>query len=154
MGRRPIKDKEYKLSPGMEKMAVKMSSWIILLQTKWAIMMNMLIGSLPTKLKWPVMICFFACMFSFSGLLIIEGLQGKGLKVSINVDAAQQPKIPFNGLPRTAVQQEKLPVRIRKIRSTLDSLNRTGDGRKMLDSLIRHRPGLMDSLKKIESIYK
>jgi hypothetical protein len=102
----------------------------------------------PARLKawWLLLFVVFA---GWNSWIIVEALQHP------------QPSIPARQLPlvKPIIPSVHSPVDlsslagIGKFRSWLDSLQADTTGRKIYDSILRQRPGLLDSLRETEKTY-
>jgi hypothetical protein len=107
---------------------------------------------LPTKAKRLVVIAFCFISFCSCAYIIIESLctcPGTSLSIS----AIRPPtEILHNNTPPSISKEEF--QRIQKFKSYLESLPRTNAGKRILDSIIANRRGLIDSLSIVEKLYQ
>jgi len=102
----------------------------------------------PVRLKLYAVL-FLLCFGSWNGWIIVQALQHPHSPIP-----AQQLRLSHPILPsvRPPVDQSSL-AGIQKFRSWLDSLQADTTGRKVYDSILQQRPGLLDSLQQIEKTY-
>lgn len=90
----------------------------------------------------------------YCGLLVLGGISGKTKNV-LSIDPIKVPVSIGRAIeaPASAISAEELG-RIQRFRGYMDSLARSPSGRLYHDSLVRIRPGLMDSIAVVEDIYQ
>lgn len=99
------------------------------------------------------------CLISFSSCvyLVIKSFFGNH-PANLSIEAIRVPKqlthnenrriIPSKGVSKDEIEK------IKKFRDYFDSLAKNNSGRRIYDSILKHRPGLIDSLSIIENLYK
>lgn len=90
---------------------------------------------------------------SYCGLLILGGISGR----TKNIFSIDPIRIPVsigkaNEATASAISTEEFE-RIHRFREYMDSLARSPSSRARYDSLVRARPGLMDSIVAVEDLY-
>lgn len=140
------------LKPWEEKIAIKLVRGIYRVQIGWATYMGKSFNRLSQKgKKWALLLfCLVAaslCTFSIA---------------YHSEDLSSHPKIDTRLiLPKAMPPQQEsklsLPAsstgRIRQFKKYLDSLGTDATGARSRDSLLRHRPGLLDSIRQVEQYY-
>jgi hypothetical protein len=122
-------------------------AWLLHAQRKWAKWMQQQTERLSVKGKLALLIIFCVSAVSGSIALIYRGIAGS------NPTAYQVSRIQVPVLPE---QQEPGPIdsgsmqRIQRFRDYMDSLSKNQYGKKIYDSILLVRPGLMDSIAAIE----
>lgn len=111
-----------------------------------------------SRLNWIVILfCFIVITGSCSIYLIVTSFSNNTTK-NITVIPITKPNnsihlekeiIPLNGIIRSKTEF----VKIIQFRSYLDSLGRSPTGKKMYDSIVQHRPEILDSLAVVENFY-
>nr|WP_199077425.1 hypothetical protein [Pedobacter sp. ASV19] len=135
-----------------EKVSVKIFRVLYRLQCRWAAWMDARVNRLSGKAKMALLLAFSLLMISISVLVALTAVTGKR-KISIDTklhlphleDHQQQPG---TGLPVAVMG------RIKRYKAYLDSLGTTATGQKTRDSLLRARPGLLDSIRSLEKVYE
>jgi hypothetical protein len=145
-----------KKDAGTNHSADKAAGWIAAgihrVQSLWAKGMGRLFNRLnPTTKKVVLIIC---CLFMVTYCTALVAFSfGKTmhlLKMPAGIGKPLKIVKPFTDKPPV------MPAfirRIEKFKHYLDSLSTSADGRRIRDSLLKERPGVLDSIKKIESIY-
>ena len=98
------------------------------------------------------------CLFFGGGSLyvLVDGLSDRAAVQNSKPNAIQAPAhIDKTGDARDAesVLTERELTRIKSIRNYLDSLQTSIEGKKIVDSIVRVRPGFLDSLREVERLY-
>lgn len=128
----------------------------IYLQDRWAVFMQHVFEKLSNRSKKFAFILFCLLAFWFSIYVIIESLRGP-MNKSVSVTSFQLPK----HITQTSEGKTRSPVilsesdyrKIVRIRFYMDSLLKSQKGKMTSDSIIRSRPGLMDSILQLEKLY-
>ena len=138
-----------------QKVAGRIALWMAKLQTAFATYMDRKINPLPVKQKrWLLFgFCFLLSLYCLSLLLAPFTTERK--KVTIKVEPIQFAKPQQKEKQHSAVFIPKEQYnRIHAFKLYLDSLAESKTGRRLYDSIVGSRPGLMDSLKMIEAYYQ
>ncbi len=135
------------------RMAAKIAAGLHWVQRSWADCMNKSFGRLsPRGRKWALLLFFFGMMI-YSGLLVVSAFK-QGIHF---IDAPVKLSLPDvlrkTSPPPASPGQPSFLLPIKKFRHYLDSLGSTENGRLIRDSLLRKRPGLLDSIRQIEKVY-
>lgn len=125
---------------------------ILKIQRKSMAELQKLFERMPARARQLVLVLGFLGAAAFcTGLLINPGNDSDGMPGSGNLFK----EAPFAGAPAIPLAGERaVLLRIRRAGSFLDSLEQTASGRLKRDSILRGRPGLRDSLKLVEELYK
>lgn len=136
---------------GRDKAAGMIADAITGLQSKWAMWMHRHCERLSRRGKMVVLI--LCCLFTgaYCAFVITRGLTGKS-QISMPKAGFRPPVMLDDSY--TSVPDSQALLSLRAIRQTLDSLSNKAAGRKIYDSLIKTRPGVLDSLQYIEKIYQ
>jgi hypothetical protein len=122
------------------------------IQCKWADAMAVIFSKMSSGWIKAVTISCVLLMAGISTTLVVSGF-GRPVKM-FKIPSEMTKPLPLLQPPRyNPAIPEGLLKRIEKFRRYLDSLSTTPAGRHERDSLMRVRPGLMDSLKRIEAVY-
>ena len=135
----------------------RMAAWFLGRQRHCADMMQRKSERLSPTGKLVLLSLFCLSASSMSIYLVATSLSRKTNKV-ISVPAIKTPAYTA----RTGDENTRSPVlisrqeflRIERFRRYMDSLSRNVSGRLVYDSIVKRRPGLMDSLALIEHMYQ
>lgn len=109
--------------------------------------------SLAIGSKRLTVIAFCITGFSLSVYLIIKSFS-KQVDKPISITALRVPKqVVQSELPVGVITKDEFE-KIRKFRLYLDSLVKSKQGKRLYDSIISYRPGLIDSLTIVENLYQ
>ena len=137
--------------------ADKAAGWIarriIRVREKWVSAMNRLMSKLSPKgqkVFWivgiMVMVCYCSSLIAFSF--------SRGNTTTLGLGSIQRPLTQVTAkstIPASVSKKALLPII--RFQNYLDSLAGTPDGKWQRDSLLKSRPGLMDSLEMVERLY-
>lgn len=142
-------------NPGLSDAAAQKGAGIIIsLQRKWAGGMNKLTRNWTSPQKKIALVSFCVLLGAHSGIALYQAFNPRPQKQSV---------IPATRMRQPIIQETKIrepshrdPAyrRVKQIHAYLDSLKTTTDGRARYDSLIKSRPGLMDTIIMIENFYQ
>ncbi|MEJ7829533.1 MAG: hypothetical protein WKF91_15090 [Segetibacter sp.] len=111
---------------------------------------------LSAKSKKTFLIAFCLLSLGSCAYILIHCFKGSSKQFFSVTDIRVPNKVVYNGGQRietsVGVTKEELG-KIQKLRVYMDSLANSESGKKILDSIIINRAGLMDSLTTIENIY-
>ncbi|MDR2272002.1 MAG: hypothetical protein LBF27_13945 [Sphingobacterium sp.] len=150
LNKRKIRDH----SEARNKVARSVAANIIKAQHIWATWMNRQSQRCPPKLRSALMIIFLMAMAAVSFSMIVGGFD-RNPRVIADAGAIKMPKVTQHqksGVTDSAT--DGALKRIKRVRRYLDSLAATKDGKIKLDNIISLRPGLQDSIKLVEQLYK
>jgi len=134
----------------------KMNKHIHAVQSAWAQWMLRRTRSIPTKRMRLILIVFVMGIGSYCAWLTYAGITGKTGSF-FSVTPIKKPAHATGTDDRDKVlpgMSELEYGRIHHFRLYMDSLARSPTGKSRYDSIIRHRPGLMDSIGWIEKYYE
>ncbi|SEN57464.1 hypothetical protein SAMN05192574_103567 [Mucilaginibacter gossypiicola] len=135
-----------------DKAAGWLASGIHKIQSKWASGMDKLYNRLSARRRKVILIAGCIAMTLYSTAVIafsfskIPVLIAKPVSLISPLVIPKPPASKPSGIPDYV-------RRIERFRSYLDSLSHTMDGRKIRDSILHNRPGLIDSIQRIEDIF-
>jgi hypothetical protein len=144
--------------PVSEKAAASVGGMINRVQSKFGTVLNNKTSNLSKRGKIILFICFSLLFGGSSVCLIVKGITN-------SVEAYKNPTIRSITVPKhydkTGMPGVKNPSvvspaemnRIRFFRRYMDSLSRSTHGSLLYDSIIRERPGLLDSISQVERMY-
>ncbi len=127
------------------------------LQKAWAQWMSNRTKSISKRAVTIVLIFFISLTSGYCIYLGVHAITGKSKDNAFTVTPIKRPRhLTESGaiaspLPPISKQDYR---RIQKFRWYMDSLARSPTGRKLYDSIIAARPGLMDSVRYIEKEYQ
>ena len=143
--------------PVKEKMAGAIVMSILKLQRCWVVFMQWIAGKLKVrKKKWMVMV-FVVCSGGCSLFIIAGSLSGAHHR-GLHITSIRSPKYVTRAgdekilSPRPGSTSEISALR--RFRFYMDSLAATKSGHLIYDSILRLRPGLMDSVTQLETLYQ
>lgn len=147
---------EQKESKVQDTMAKGIAGFLLSVQNKFASFMSGRINNLSNRSK-QVCLAIFCLTFggfsiyAFFGVFRDPGNSGKTIKP----DQVAVPKYYDQAdtkFKEPSVSERDI-ARINRFKRYMDSLSRSEKGRPEYDSILKARPGLMDSIKVIEEIY-
>ncbi|RKE47181.1 hypothetical protein [Sphingobacterium detergens] len=137
-----------------DKIAHVVAACLVRVQQSWAGWMNRQSDRCNPKLRGAILIIFLMAMAAIGITMIMGGFKssykiiaGTGAISMPTVKQAEQKHVKANKADETL-------QRIEKFRLYLDSLSKTEEGKIKLESINLLRPGLRDSIKMVERIYK
>lgn len=137
-----------------DKIAKSVASCLVKVQQVWAGWMNRQSDKCNPKLRGAIIIIFLMAMAAIATTMVLGGFKGN-YKMITRSGAIRMPAL---NRPQQKQAPSKSPdaalLRIEKFRLYLDSLSNTEDGKIELDRINRIRPGLQDSIKMVELLYK
>ena len=119
----------------------------------WVRQMVKLAGRLSISQQKIVFIMLCLLCSAYSSFLIVEGFtvikNTKAIPVnSISTPDSRKPIIKSDGDESDEI------ARMKHLLFVMDSLKNTPSGKPQYDSIVRYRPGLLDTLKMLEEYYK
>lgn len=128
----------------------------ICLQQRWATFMQRHAEQLSTKWKAIILSIFCLCTGGFSFFFIAKSLTSNNI-VSFNVTQFKSTRLSKAGYklskPMVIITKEEYE-KIEHFRDYIDSLAVSLSGKKLYDSILISRPGLIDSIVLLENIYQ
>jgi len=144
--------------PIKEKAAKGIARFLLSIQSKFADVMNAGTKHIPSKRMKILLVAF--CLFSggFSIYLVANAiLKPDEKQPTFKIDQMNVPKyydrIGDEYLQADEYVDKETYQRIESFEQYMDSLERSQTGRKIHDSILIARPGLMDSIKMLKEIY-
>lgn len=145
-----------KKSSFQDKMAKGIAGFLLSIQNRFAGFMDGSINKLTDRSKqvWLVVFCLAFggfSIYSFVGAFRESGNSGKRIKP----DQVAVPKYydrTNSNIEEPSVSERDM-IRINRFKKYMDSLKKSVNGRQAYDSILKTRPGLMDSIQVIEQIY-
>jgi len=134
----------------------KAANWlalvIIKIQQYWANSMDQLFNKLSARRKKVILMGTCLVMVLYSTAVIAFSFNHATVLLAKPTASIQPLSIikPANTRPMGV---PPYIIRIESYKHYLDSLGQTPDGRRIRDSILQRRPGLIDSLRQIEVIY-
>lgn len=150
------KKKEEVNNIGQERIANAIVCKSIKLQERWAVFMQHVFEKLSNRSKKLAIILFSLLAFGLSMYVIIESLTQQ-MNKTVSLTNIQLPKhITQAGegkIYSLSTVSEEDYRKIVRFRFYMDSLVKSEKGKITSDSIIRSRPGLMDSIVQLEKLY-
>ncbi|WP_025144953.1 hypothetical protein [Pedobacter jeongneungensis] len=143
-----------KLTLSGGRLALLLARKLEQVQQGWARVMNNVFNGMGLKSRWIALTCFMILMVALSGYVSISAFTNdiKAAPANYSIKVPQTSGI-YREEHRSGIP-DKVYERIHGFRMSLDSLGASAEGRLKRDSLLRSRPGLMDSLVTIEKYYQ
>ena len=148
----PVKE-----NPAQERLASSIVSACISLQQKWADFMQRHTERLSRKGKLVILSLFCMIAASLSIYLIASSVTSRKASSFAVIHLKKLPYTVKSGDENTkalVIVSKAEYERIQRFRFYMDSLARSPSGKQLHDSILIHRPGLMDSILLIENIYQ
>lgn len=140
-----------------DRMAKNIVVWCIRQQQRWAAFMQRQMECLSGRGKLIALFLFCLVAGSLSIYLIVSSLSGKS-SASVSVSRIKAPlhtgKTGDENTRSAIVITKQEYQRIERFRHYMDSLARSPSGKPLYDSILKQRPGLMDSVAFIENLYQ
>lgn len=126
-------------------------------QSKWAEWMIKQTAKLSIRNQWIVFGFFTACTSSYSVYLIsmsFSDAHSKRITITSIVKPVKAIEIDNATIKKNSSAGQNELNKIIQFRAYIDSLARSPTGKRVLDSIRNKRPGLLDSLTRIENYYQ
>jgi hypothetical protein len=134
-------------------LAERISFVILNIQRKWATgMQNMTIGLSIRKLK-VYMVIITLSVTGYTTFLVYSSFTGSQTRLP-RMGSIQKPLMPKFDQEYTSHKDTLMLIRLKKFHKYMDSLAVSEPGKKIRDSLLRQRPGLLDSLNQLEELMR
>ena len=146
---------EPKESKVQDKVAKGIAGFLLSVQNRFASFMSGRINSLSNRSKH-IALAIFCLMFGgFSIYAFVGAFRDRNVGKTIKPDQVAVPKYYDRTDAEVAEPSvsERDIMRINRFKKYIDSLSKSPTGRQVYDSILKARPGLMDSIKVIEQIY-
>lgn len=141
-----------------DRVAKTIVVWCIRQQQRWAVFMQRQMERLSGKGKLIALSLFCLISGSLSIYLIASSMMGKSSTGTISVSRIKAPlytgKAGDENTRSATVITKQEYQRIERFRHYMDSLARSPSGKLLHDSILKQRPGLMDSVAFIENVYQ
>lgn len=147
---------ESKVSKIQDKVANGIAGFLLSVQTKFASFMSKRINKQSNRSK-QVCLAIFCLMFggfsiyAFFGAFSDSEKSGKAIKHG-QVTAPKYYDRTGSEFKESSINDKDI-IRINRFKKHMDSLRRSIKGKPEYDSILKARPGLMDSINVIEEIY-
>jgi hypothetical protein len=129
---------------------------IFLLQHKCAQWLEQKTAHLSAKSWIVILFCFIVFTVGGNIYLIVDGLNGNSNKIERSLISRSTTAAAFdtkNKTFNTSLSKTELE-RMARFQMYMDSLGRSPNGKQVQDSMLRLRPGLLDSLVIVEDYYR
>ena len=139
--------------PLKDKVAKGVAGFFLSVQSRFAAFMSSKTNTLSIKAKW-FWLGIYCVVFGGFSVYAFMGTFGENKK-ALEPSPVSFPKY----YDQTAIEIKEPYVskkdieRISRFRQFIDSLRRSPEGKIVYDSILKTRPGLMDSVRAIEQIY-
>ena len=128
---------------------------IFVLQHKCAKWLENRTAHLSAKSWIVILLCFVVFTVGGNVYLIVDGLNGNSKKIERSLISRPINEIAFdskNTILNTSLSKTQIE-RMARFQMYMDSLGRSPTGKLIQDSILRSRPGLLDSLVIVENYY-
>ena len=157
MVKKPKNKDQEATKPGIQdKLAGRIAKGILLVQRRFAFLLNNKANQLSTGMKKIYLLLFCLVFGGFSAYILLTVFRNeKTLPRSIKPDQVSFPKHinPESEFQHKIIVSEDEMQRIQRFKKYMDSLKASESGKIRHDNLMKDRPGLMDSIQLIEQIY-
>jgi hypothetical protein len=143
---------ENTISKVSNKAAGWIASGILKVQRYWVTGMERLFSKLSPGRAKVILVIAFLFATGYCTMMVAYSF-GKTGKILLKTVTGIQPVAIGKTVPDLPSGVPAFIKRIERFKHYLDSLSKTDDGRKIRDSLLLRRPGLLDSIQRIEAIY-
>lgn len=145
--------------PLKDKLAMKLVSFIIKMQTGFANYMNNKTKHISISKMKMLLIVFCIAFSSYSAYLITGSILRKNKMVgAIKIDNMIVPKFLERSTNKSPAMENHISLHVYKkllvFRKYMDSLQSSKSGKRIYDSILLGRPYLLDSLKLLEKLYQ
>jgi len=145
--------KKEESSPRMDKMALHLATFFRTVQERLASCMARWTASL-SKRALQFVVFLFCLLFGGASLFTFLDVFRQNAPTLMKPATLTVPKnYKQSGVVLTPLLTPQDREHISRFKTYLDSLYRSEEGRAVYDSLLRERPGLLDSLRMIEDIF-
>ena len=148
--KRKGEDKEHLLK---DRLANRIAGFLLSAQSRFAVFMGLKTSSMSTKTKWLSLTVFCVAFGGLSIYAFVEVFEDN--RKAIKPSQVSVPKHYDGAGPKIKEHpvSEKDIKRINRFKKYMDSLHLSLGGKRVYDSILKTRPGLMDSIHAIEKIY-
>jgi hypothetical protein len=149
------KKNDEKINPAKDRVARKIASFILKLQTRFANFMNSKTRNVSAPRMKILLIAFCLVSGSYSIYLTVHAFSKKN-KATVTIDRIARPKHIDNDVENIGSSMQVTESDFKKIQAFkkyMDSLRFSTSGKRTYDSILVFRPGLMDSITFLEKIY-
>ena len=147
--------REPKDSRVQDKVAKGIAGFLLSIQNSFASFMSGRINSLNNRSKHVALAIFCLLFGGFSIYAFVGAFRDRDSDKTIKPDQMAVP-IYYDRTDAEVAEpsgSERDIMRINRFKRYIDSLSKSPTGRQVYDSILKARPGLMDSIKVIEQIY-
>jgi hypothetical protein len=146
------KNKEGRTYPLKDILAKRIACLLLSVQSRFAVVMGTKANTLSIRVKWLWLVVFCLLFGGFSIYSFVGAFRNKAK--AIKPSHISMPKYYHQPEAQTesAIGKRDI-VRINRFKKYIDSLQQSQDGKIICDSILKARPGLMDSIRAIEQIY-
>lgn len=152
--RKKIAGQQRALSPPKERIALIIANRINQVQHSWASWMSKKAQRMDVRSKWAFFLGYSILMLGISTYVSVAALEEKSKVIDSTVPPRPRAIKANPVLPMSSGKPDQTYLRIQRFKKMLDSMSRTKEGGQMRDSILKSRPGLLDSIMKIEKMYQ
>ncbi|WEK17895.1 MAG: hypothetical protein P0Y49_13915 [Candidatus Pedobacter colombiensis] len=148
------RNKSSGLAAVSDKVARGIAGAINKAQHRWVKAMERLSARLSMKTKAIVLCTYLTLMFFACGYTIVKSIRNWHSSIVVETQSTMPAIITqHRHRPPSKLNEDPVRNRIHLFRHWMDSLNTTKEGKQQIDSFLKTRPGLMDSIEMTGGIY-
>lgn len=148
--------KESKESKVQDRVAKGIAGFLLSMQSRFAFFMDGRINKLSNQSKQICLVVFCLVFGGFSIYAFVGAFRNSESSAKrLKPDQVAVPKYydrTDSEINEASVSERDI-MRINRFKKYMDSLKRSATGKQVYDSILRTRPGLMDSIQVIEQLY-
>lgn len=133
--------------------AGRIVNMITLIQKSWAGWMSKKINRLSDWAKWALLVSFCITSVAVSVWIAFIGFS-ENKQSAIKINRIKTPATIYPDEVSESKINQKVQDNIKRFRFFMDSLAHSPSGKKQYDSILRYRPGLLDSVTQLEKIFQ
>lgn len=147
------REKDVESDIAKERFARSAANKVLAFQRRWADYMREKSERLPLKSRKAVLLISIIACSLYCSISIYDAVTGGHLKMDLG-RIKEVPLIKDDRAEREPKITDREFMGIQRFKVWLDSLSTTQAGRAYADRLLIQRPGLLDSIKAVEEIYR
>ena len=135
-----------------DKIATAIAVFLLSLQSRFALVIGTKTNALSMKVKWLWLLVFCLLFGGFSIYEIMGAFRDRGKTIKPTQISVPKYYDRTEVLIQSQVSDRDIK-RICRFKKYMDSLRGAQEGKIVYDSILKARPGLMDSIQAVEQIY-
>lgn len=134
-------------------LAERIASIILKVQAKWATGIKNITTGLSTRSMKVYVILITMMMTGYTTFIVYSAFSETDNQLP-RIGNIHKPLIPTGNQEYQNIKDTLMLLRLKKFHVYMDSLGTSENGRKIRDSLLLKRPGLLDSLNRLEELLR